>query len=192
MDDIDKAYAELSALSEPMAPADLLEVGHFATTLVVARTKAGKDVDGQAFAEYSEAYAETRKKLGLSDSPDLAVTGTMLGALVPRVISADEVAIGYLDAQQEKKAAIHDSGSDAVTLVRSHSRKTVVDSKGRRVSREEAKRDRRRKRQRTSVRVETVDSHERQMHTPKREFADIRQPAELDLVEQIIVEKYSK
>lgn len=189
MDDVEKAYAEIDALAKPLASDDLLEIGHFATTLIIARTKTGVDVDGHGFKAYSPAYALERRKRGLSDKPDLAVKGHMLGALVPIVISADEVDIGYLDPLQEKKAAVHNSGSDAVALVRSHSRKTSVDSKGRRVSREEAKRDQRRKNKKTSTRVEAVGVHERHMNTPKREFADVRMPRELDAIEELIVRK---
>lgn len=54
-------------------------------TRMVARTRSGKDINGQAFAPYTKAYAKTREKKGRKTSPvDLTFSGKMLSAVTTK------------------------------------------------------------------------------------------------------------
>ena len=79
-------------------------VGQAATFMIVNRTKQGLDADGEPFVPYSYRYAQTRARKSLeTDVVDLARTGHMLGAVIPRVTGRDEVRLvfaGTFDAQK--------------------------------------------------------------------------------------------
>lgn len=109
--DVDEAYA---ALSLGIAQADddtLLEVGHAAIAVVVARTKHGVDVNGVAFKPYVPAYARQRVQASLSTQPDLVRTGHMLGGMIPVVSGEDEVTIAFPSEAEAKKAAANNGGT---------------------------------------------------------------------------------
>jgi 3-hydroxyacyl-CoA dehydrogenase len=60
-------------------------------TRMVARTRAGKDINGQAFAPYSKGYAKAREKRGRKASPvDLTFSGKMLSAVTTKTERTSE------------------------------------------------------------------------------------------------------
>lgn len=109
----DKALAGLIAEIDHVTDAELIEIGHFAATMVVLRTKKGIDADGKPFVPYSAGYIEERVDAGLKPSPvDLARTGHMLGAMVPERTGRDEVTVLFNSPLEAKKAAAHNYGVD--------------------------------------------------------------------------------
>lgn len=60
---------------------------------IVSRTKAGQSIEGGAFARYSAAYAAATGKR----TPDLTLTGQMLGSIKTRVTTAGEEAEGIIE-----------------------------------------------------------------------------------------------
>lgn len=81
----------------------LTESGRLVASLIKARTKSGRDVDGKPFTPY------TRKKGG-PDRVDLDSSGEMLDAIEVRAVSDTEVLIGIFDPVQQRKAIIHQLG----------------------------------------------------------------------------------
>ena len=58
------------------------EMGLLARETILRRTAAGKDKDGKPFAPYSLDYAQQKQDaLGTGGTPDLTVSGRMLGDL---------------------------------------------------------------------------------------------------------------
>lgn len=106
--DFDKALSSIVEEIDHLTEAELLEVGHFATALVVARTKKGIDADGNRFRPYTESYTEVRTKAGLSSQPDLVRTGHMLGAMAPEVTGRDEVSVVFNAELEAIKAGAND------------------------------------------------------------------------------------
>jgi hypothetical protein len=61
---------------------DWYEVGVMARELILQRTRAGKDVNKQAFTPYSQGYATQRRKAGLSRARvSLELSGQMLESI---------------------------------------------------------------------------------------------------------------
>lgn len=179
---IDGATSELS-------DSQLVEIGHQALNVMVTRTKAGLDADLRPFVPYSVDYANERAKRGYSTTPDLARTGHMLGAMIP-LAEPGAVTIRFLSPMEEKIATFQNEGTNrrnASLSVRSHSRGVFVDkATGRRVSREEVARDRRRKNKRVMGRTENVSAHTRTGGVPQREFFDVRAPVEVAAIGESI------
>lgn len=185
----DEIEREIQKAMAPFTEAELKLVGEQAISVIALRTKQGVDADHKPFTPYSDGYKKTREKLGRSSATvDLAVTGHMQQAMESRPDVAErEVNIGFMSAAEETKAAVHNSGVDKQVSVRSHTRSAYIDKKtGRRVSRQEAKRDMKRKVQRVTTRTERVDVFKRNQRTPKREWFDIRHPADTRAVEAVI------
>jgi hypothetical protein len=62
--------------------ADWYEIGLLARERILQRTRAGRDVKGQAFAPYSEDYAAARRKEGIGRSGvKLELSGEMLRSI---------------------------------------------------------------------------------------------------------------
>lgn len=187
---IDDAFEDLEDLQSGLDENDLLAIGHAGQTIVTLRTKRGLDADGKPFIAYSPDYAKEREAAGLSTSPDLARSGHMLGAMAPKVTGPEEVSVLFNNPLEAVKADTHNNGIDKDVYVRPHSRGTYVDKKtGRRVSAAEARRDRKRKNKRVTHRTENVTTHQRRMKEPKREFLDVRLPAERAIMEDEILER---
>ena len=91
--------------------ATLLEIGHFATTMIIARTKRGLDADLKPFKAYKPAYVQTRARRGLGSTPDLAVTGHMFQALGPVVTGHDELTLRFLSRREAQKAEWQNYGT---------------------------------------------------------------------------------
>lgn len=91
--------------------ADMLEVGHAAVALVVARTKSGRDADGKKFTAYSPSYTEVRINAGLSASPDLVRTGHMIGSMTPLVTGPNEVTVAFPSDVEATKAGANNDGT---------------------------------------------------------------------------------
>jgi hypothetical protein len=106
--DVSKVLQGLSEELGAFPDVDLLELGHLATTLILARTKKGLDADGKPFVQYTPRYELERTKLGLSRQPDLAVKGHMLGAILPTVTGKDEVSLLFANPLEAAKAAAND------------------------------------------------------------------------------------
>jgi hypothetical protein len=187
------AYAALIGEIDHVTKQELIEIGEFAQTIVLTRTKLGLDADGKPFVPYSDAYAKERAERGLSRTPDLAVKGHMLGAMISKPVSDDEVQVTFANPLEALKAQVHNDGSggnSSVALVKPHSRVAYISIKtGQRVSRAEAKKDAKRKNKRTKTRTESVGQHGRHMNTPQREFLDVRIPREVQAMAEAISEK---
>lgn len=165
--------------------ATLLAAGHAALNVILLRTKQGLDVDHHKFTPYDRHYAEYRQKNGRSASTvDLAFTGHMQQSITVAK-TGNDVTLEFMNAHESIKAQAHNEGVDKPgTYVRSHRRKTAVNIyTGKRVSADEAKRDRRRKNQKVAYRVESVDVFTRHQRTPKREWFDVRHPDDIAIVE---------
>lgn len=176
-DDYDAAAKKLGQIGEALhgiTEEQLLNLGHTGLSIIVMRTRAGMDADRKAFVPYSEGYKKVRAAKSLQTGHvDLTVTGHMIGAT--SVFPGDgEVVIGFNSTFEAKKAAGHNSGVSKQVSVKSHSRATHVDKRGRRVSRDERRKDKRRKKKRVYQRAEAVGKHTRQMNMPRRAWFDVR------------------
>lgn len=163
-------------------------VGEFAIGLVIDRTKQGIDADHHAFAPYSPEYAETRKRRGRSDSTvDLALTGDMQNSMIAVPDGKGGVDVAFMSAAEEIKARAHTGGVKKTVPVKMHRRLALIDTKtGRRVTKKEAAKDKRRKKPRVAERIETVGVHDRNMNLPKRDFFDIRHPDDEAKVGEVV------
>ncbi len=95
---------ELTTLSE----AELIQLGWDAIAIILLRTKAGSDADGNPFAPYSERYAEYKIRKGWVNTPTLTATGLMLGGMMPVVSGPNEVSISFASEFDALKAAWND------------------------------------------------------------------------------------
>lgn len=87
----------------------LARAGLLARQIILKRVQAGKEVNGNPFARYSDNYREFRQEKGLPTRPDLNVTGTMLGALqVTKTYNKGYVDLYFLGQEQNKKALWND------------------------------------------------------------------------------------
>jgi hypothetical protein len=71
------------------------EAGLLARERILRRTRAGRDMRGQAFQPYSAAYASTKAKELGSARVDLTVSGGMLGHLTIVEVTDDKVVLGW-------------------------------------------------------------------------------------------------
>jgi hypothetical protein len=189
--DPSQAFDALNDEIDHLTHEELIEVGHAAIALVVARTKKGLDADGNKFAAYKPAYARVRAKAAVRVSPpDLVRTGHMLAGMQPLVTGQNEVTISFPSDLEAKKAATNNDGCKELVDVSPHKRGAYFDTSkgGQRVSRKDWKKDQRRKNKRVVARTEKVGAHERQMDTPAREFLDIRRPRELEFIQNVASE----
>lgn len=169
----------------------LLEIGHEVIGLIVERTQGGIDADHKTFDAYSPDYAKVREGKGLSGTTvNLDLQGHMLAAMIP-VVDGKDVEIGFLNEFEAKKAAWHTGGVDKVVAVKPHSRIAYVNAKtGKRVSRQEAAKDKRRKNPKTTARIEAVELHARHQFLPKRDFISIRHPEDEKKMGEVVAVKY--
>lgn len=76
-------------------PAIMREVGLLARERILRRTAAGQSSDGSPFAPYSPDYAAAKQKaLGVS-TPNLSVSGAMLGAIQVTRVTDTEVDLEF-------------------------------------------------------------------------------------------------
>lgn len=147
-----------------MHPDDLEDIGPAAINIVIERTKHGLDADLNRFHSYSPDYARERKEAGLTDDPvDLVRTGAMVGAMSSEV-DGDVVRIGFMDPLNAIKALAHNKGVNKSVQVKSYTRTNPKSRKA------------------TSM----VMSYTRKQNLPQREFLDIRHPAELEALGQMV------
>lgn len=98
----------LSALTED----ELSIVLETALDIVKTRTQDGFDYLYHPFADYSESYAEVRRKLGLSTKPDLTRSGDMLKSLTGVVID------NGIELYAELPAPFHNEGTSVMPMRR--------------------------------------------------------------------------
>lgn len=73
------------------------EVGEMAIRLIQARTRQGRDADGQAFAPYSPKYAKRKaKETGTSGTVNLTLSGDVLNDLQVIEATKTSVLIGWV------------------------------------------------------------------------------------------------
>lgn len=82
------------------------QIGQAAVRFIVRETQSGKDQDGRTFKPYSELYRELRAKGGYSRTPDLTVTGQMLGAVDVVQTTTNSVTIGVHESQRASGSAL--------------------------------------------------------------------------------------
>jgi hypothetical protein len=80
---------------------------------IIDRTKSGKDVNGNQFKEYSEAYKDSIlfKQMGKTSKVNLTFYGDMLGAINYK-LQGDSVVIYFEDELESAKAHGHQNGSN--------------------------------------------------------------------------------
>lgn len=186
----DEIEREIAASMSPLSDAELKAIGDEAINVIVLRTKAGLDADRKAFKPYSDGYKKQREAMGRSsDKVDLSVSGHMQQGMISEPHD-HEVSVVFLNPTEEKKAEIHNSGVDKVVSVRSHRRAVYINAKtGQRVSRKEAALDRKRKNKRVATKTEAVSTFSRHQKTPQREWFDIRNSVDVDIVQTVIEDK---
>ncbi len=187
-----RAFDALSHAFDRISSAQARIIGEAAIAIVVTRTKAGYDADGRLFVPYTPQYAAKRMKAGLQTRVDLAVKGHMLGAMIPEQTAPDEITVTFSSAREGEKAAAHNYGVNSGASVPAHSRSVYINKKGQRASSDEIARDRKRKNKQLTERTEHVTPHSRNMRIPQREFLDIRQPAELEVLANAIEEQIAQ
>jgi len=108
-----------AAIEGALDEAALVEVGHLATAIVLARAKTGIDPDGKPFKPYAPSYATERREAGLGATPDLARTGHMFGTITPILTGEGAVEVGpHLSEFEAMKMAVHDRGVDKQVAVK--------------------------------------------------------------------------
>jgi hypothetical protein len=104
-DDIKSAFQQLNDAIVSVSKDTLTEVGQFAVAVITLRTRKGLDADRKKFKPYSARYIPVRQRRALQTDPvDLTVTGHMLGSIVPRVTSDDEVTLEFSGTKEIAKA----------------------------------------------------------------------------------------
>lgn len=179
------------AVSGPPTDGELRELGEFAATTVLLRTKKGLDVDRHPFRPYSTRYAAERAAHGLQKSPvDLTRTGHMLGSMEV-VPGAGEVKVAIMSEVEVGKAAANNFGVDKNVTVQAHTRSSYMHSKQgtslapekqRRISRADASKKRTGS---IELREHAVSEYTRNQKTPQREFMDVRAPEELEAIAEM-------
>jgi hypothetical protein len=146
-------------LGRDFTEGDLLEVGHLATTMVLARTKQGLDPDLKPFVPYAPGYAKERLAAGLTTTPvDLVRTGATLSAVIPRVLEPGSVTVGpFLSERAAQILSDHAGGVHQTVELRPRERGIGI--------------------KRTQSRP-----FQRRQNLPKREVLDVRSPAELEVL----------
>lgn len=86
----------------------LTRLGWDAITLMLLRTKAGKDADGVDFVPYSESYAALKLRKGWSSTPTLTMTGQMLSGITPDISGENEVTLRFGSEFDARKASWND------------------------------------------------------------------------------------
>lgn len=190
--ELDEAFGALDQAFEDMSSSQAKIIGEAAIAIVTLRTKKGLDADGHPFVPYTQEYASYRQKHGLQTRPDLAVTGHMLGAMISEQTAPDEITVTFSSAREATKAAAHNDGVKSTASVGAHSRSVYVNKKGQRASADEIARDKKRKSPQLKQRTENVTPHQRDMRTPQREFLDVRQSGEMDVLANAIEETLVK
>lgn len=78
-------------------PASLLkDVGDLAVQMIRSRTERGISVDGGPFQPLSPAYADAKRKAGLSPVADLTVSGRMLNDMRASVVDKNTIEIRFV------------------------------------------------------------------------------------------------
>lgn len=189
--DVAKQIGTITAEAMHLTSSELLELGHAAQLIILERTRAGKDVDGKAFKAYSKPYAKERAKAGYGTQPDLARKGHMLGALKPDVTGPAEVTLHFVAAEEATKAAAHNFGvtsarktAKAIEKAASKHRKYgdagAIKKLGRFITG-----DSRRERDKFESKINRL-SEKGIKQLPQREFMDIRQIAEVEVLGEMI------
>lgn len=103
-----KKLGEMVDDETQMTDEALMLLGWDAISIITLRTKGGRDADGNTFVPYSEQYAAMKVRKGWGNTPTLALTGQMLGGMVPAVTGTNEVAIQFSSEFDARKAAWND------------------------------------------------------------------------------------
>jgi hypothetical protein len=91
---IDRNFGPLDELQLTTAD-DMREIGLLAREQIITRTLSGTDATGQAFAPYSEKYAELKQAALGTNDVNLQVSGNMLNHLQITSVSEDSVTLGW-------------------------------------------------------------------------------------------------
>ena len=84
------------SLPKPLVDEALMrEVGDLAIRMIRTRTQQGKDKTGAPFQAYTPSYAEKKAKEGLGSTPNLTVSGRMLGDMAVTAVSPGKASIGF-------------------------------------------------------------------------------------------------
>lgn len=92
----------------------MAKIGEYITFRIAARTRVGKDVEGQMFKPYSEGYKLFRKKTGrTTEIVNLTLTGEMMNSMTYDVVNDSEVKVFFMPGGEDpdnpaKAFFIHD------------------------------------------------------------------------------------
>jgi len=104
---LDELFKKLDPINIFDSERTLSKMAAYGKTKILSRTSSGKDYLNRPFKPYTEAYKQTRSKLGLpSKKPDLFKTGRMLGSL-SFYLEKDEAHLFFLNPQESLKAYVN-------------------------------------------------------------------------------------
>lgn len=92
---ITKSFGSLADL-RLVTSDDMRQIGLIARERIVARTLAGVDANGAAFAPYSEGYAKRKAEALGSGGVNLQVSGNMINQLQIVEVTDETVTLGWL------------------------------------------------------------------------------------------------
>jgi len=94
-----KLRKTFEVLSRDIVGYDILdEIGDYLSWSIEVRTLSGQEIEGQPFKPYTDSYRMFRESVGLSGTPDLFFTGSMLNSLtyMPEV-SKEQVRVFFME-----------------------------------------------------------------------------------------------
>tara|TARA_R110002012_G_scaffold321152_2_gene547818 strand:+ start:2360 stop:2779 length:420 start_codon:yes stop_codon:yes gene_type:complete len=97
--EVDKMQVEMSRNTKKA----LSRTAQFGMAVIKDRTEKGQSYKGGAFKKYSSSYLDFRRDIGASQTPNLEVTGEMLGAMTTNA-NRKEATIFFSMASEAKKA----------------------------------------------------------------------------------------
>jgi hypothetical protein len=87
-----KSLADLALVTAE----DMREIGLLQRERIIRRTLSGVDASGAAFAPYSEAYADLKRRVLGTSKVNLQVSGNMLNQMQIVDVDDDSVTLGWL------------------------------------------------------------------------------------------------
>jgi hypothetical protein len=98
---VDKIRRRFESLHRTLTSEVILnKIGNFLVAANKARTLASKDVNGRFFKPYSDKYRFWRRKHGYGTTPDLYLSGSMLGSMTYNV-EKEKIRVFFMPGQDK-------------------------------------------------------------------------------------------
>lgn len=96
---VEKLRKRFQILSKYLVSHEILdEIGDYLSFAIETRTLSGQEIEGQPFQPYTEKYRMFRESKGLSGTPDLFFTGSMLNSLTYRPeVAKEQVRVFFME-----------------------------------------------------------------------------------------------